>query len=44
MELTPVIEAIAVTGVVAGIVSAGAVKMGPNVAKSAVNKLVGMFR
>lgn len=43
MDLTPVIDAIVVGTLIAGIVSAGAVKMGPTVAKWAVNKLVSMF-
>jgi hypothetical protein len=43
MDLQPVIDAVVVGTLVSGIIAAGAVKMGPTVAKWAVNKLVSMF-
>lgn len=43
MDLTPVTDAIVVTGLIAAIVAAGAVKMAPNVTKWAVGKLNSMF-
>ncbi len=43
-DLGPIISAVAIGTVSAGIVSMGAVKIVPNVTKWAVNKLVGFFR
>lgn len=44
MDFTSITEAVVVTGLVAGIIAMGVVKIGPNVAKWGANKLAGFFR
>jgi hypothetical protein len=44
MDFSAITDAVSVTGVAAAIIAMGALKIGPNVAKWAANKLASFFR
>jgi len=44
LDLSSITAAVSIAGVVAGIIAMGALKIQPNVAKWAANKLAGFFR